>query len=284
MDPKPPARMLLAPGASSGGALRLPGRAELPPIDEHVVRPETREEMVRGRRVIAMPSLPPHGDQHFRLDYILGAYLAPGYVGSTDLLTRQAEHSNFATDTCIRKAGTDPRTSGRYLEELAFEVVHEQSMRDITERAEDLTARGVRRFFAIFVKKGEVREWAAGERAWKTLGPEATIRDACLCRPISGAALLEAAADDAVARALVDKNNPVIARLREDERKEGRREGQIAILARLFEKRLGRALAETERAVLVERLDRIGWDALDDRRGELRGQALAAWLADPSAV
>ena len=58
-----------------------------------------------------------------------------------------------------------------HLEEVSFEVVHEQSTKDVTERAEDLTARGVRRIFAIFVKKREVREWSRSEGAWKTLGP-----------------------------------------------------------------------------------------------------------------
>ena len=82
-------------------------------------------------------------------------------MGSTDLLTRLSEGSHFATDTCVRRAGIDPRTGVRHLEELAFEVVHEQSTKDITERAEELSARGVRRVVAIFVKK---RKRANGPR------------------------------------------------------------------------------------------------------------------------
>ena len=58
-------------------------------------------------------------------------------------------------DTSVRRAGIDPSTDARYLEELAFEVVSEQSRRDITERAEDLARRGVRRLIAIFVKQSE---------------------------------------------------------------------------------------------------------------------------------
>jgi hypothetical protein len=239
-----------------------------------------------------MPALEPHADQHFRLDYVIGAHVVPGYVGSVDLLTRPAGSSNFATDTCIRREGVDPRTNGRYLEEVSFEVVHEQSTKDITERAEDLTARGVRRVFAIFVKKREVREWSRSEGAWKTLGSDAAIRDACLCRPLPVRELLDAAAaDDAAARALVEKDNPVIVEVRRKERaegrrdglEEGRRDGQLSTLARQFERRLGRTLADTERATLGEQLDRLGLDRLDDVRLERSAEGLAAWLADPSA-
>ena len=139
MDPKPSAGMLMALGAS-GSAARLPEREPFPRLDEHLVKPETREEMIRGRRVIAMPAHPPHADRHFKLDYVLGPHVKRGYVGSTELLTRAGPGSDFATDTCIRKEGDDPRTGTRYLEELAFEVVNEQSRRDITEKAEDLTS------------------------------------------------------------------------------------------------------------------------------------------------
>jgi hypothetical protein len=284
MDPKTPERMLLAPGASSSAALRMPAREDPPPIDEHVVRPETREELVRGRRVLAMPALDPHGDQHFRLDYVLGAHVVPGYVGSTDLLTRQAAGSNFASDTCIRKDGVHPRTKGRYLEELAFEVVHEQSTKDVTDRAEDMIARGVRRVFAIFVKKGEVGEWSPKEGVWKGLGPKATIRDACLRVPLRVADLLDAArAHDAVARALVEQDNPVIVEVRRREREEGVKSGQLAVLARRFDKRLGRALTDAERATLAERLDRLGEGRLDDVGDQLAAGSLAGWLADPDA-
>ncbi len=128
------------------------------------MKPETREELIRGRRVVAMPAHPPHADRHFGLDYVLGAHVVPGYVGSTDLLTRSAVSSDFATDTCVRRRGEDPRTGTRYLEELAFEVVNEQSPRDIREKAQDLATRGVRQVFAVFVKTGKVCVWSKSRR------------------------------------------------------------------------------------------------------------------------
>ncbi|WP_437571109.1 hypothetical protein [Sorangium sp. So ce542] len=64
---------------------------------------------------------------------------------------------------------------------------------------------------------------------------------------------------------------------------EGLKEGQLGVLARQFEKKLGRPLAEAERSILAERFDRLGLDLLDDVRLELSADALAAWLADPAA-
>jgi hypothetical protein len=207
--------------------MRMPPAREPPRIDERAVRPETREQLIRGRRLQAMPSNPPHGDHHFKLDYVIGAYLQEGFVGSTDLLTRSSEQSDFATDTCIRRGGVDPSTDTRYLEELAFEVVNEQSLRDVTEQAEELSARGVRRIVAIFVKKGTVSEWSPKKGTWQALDPEGMFSDPTLARPLRVKELLDAAeADNAVARALVAKHNAVIEAARAESRDEGKKEGQ----------------------------------------------------------
>jgi Putative restriction endonuclease len=230
MDPKRTTGMLLAPGASGAAAVaRFPGREPFPPVDEHLVAPEvSRDEVIRGRRVVAMPALPPHADRQASLSYVITGHVKPGYVGSSELLTRVGAGSDFATDVCVRKAGDDPRTGQRYLEELSFEVVNEQSMRDIREKAEDLTARGVRRVIAVFVKTGKVSEWDPRKAAWKELAGDATLEDPCLSRPIRVEALLDAAeADTAVARALVDKHHPVI----EEVRAEGKAAALLVVLA-----------------------------------------------------
>jgi hypothetical protein len=238
MDPKPPPGMLLAPRASwSSAAARLPGREPFPPVDEHLVTPEvTRDEMIRGRRVVAMPARPPHADRQVELGYVVRGNLKPGYVGASELLTRVGEGSDFATDVCVRKAGDDPRTGQRHLEELAFEIVNEQTARDVREKAEDLTARGVRRVVAVFVKTGKVCEWSAQKGAWKELDGDGALDDPCLGRPVPVRALLDAAeADAAVARALVDNRHPLIEAVRAEERSEGKAEGKaeatLAVLA-----------------------------------------------------
>ena len=135
MDEDRPAYNLKAPGAS-GHSVHLPGRGSFPPVDEHLVEPEvTRDEIIEGRRVVAMPALAPHADQHGELQFVLRAHVAPGYLAAVDLLTRFALKSDFASDVCVRRAGIDPQTGTRYLEEVVFEIVSEQNERDVTEKA-----------------------------------------------------------------------------------------------------------------------------------------------------
>ncbi len=195
--------------------MRLPGNGTLPGLDDHIVTPETREEMVRGRRVITQPANPPHADSHINLGAAIKASTASGYVASADLLTRVGPGSDFATDVSIRREGIDPATGDRYLEELAFEIVAEQSLRDITERAEDLSNRGLRRLLAIFVKQGEVCEWEPNEKRWIVLPPDAVIEDPTLVRPLEIRALLDSQlGDDAMLKALEAKGNPELARIK----------------------------------------------------------------------
>jgi len=202
---------------------------DLPPpyVDDRLVQPETREERLHGRRLQALPANPEHGDEHTELDYLARGDLAPGYVASTDLLTRAGEGSDFATDTCIRRAGIDPRTGSRYLEEVAFEVVNAQSLANMTERARQLTSCGVRRVFAIFVKTQQVGEWSSSQDRFITLDLDGVIEDRTFVRPLPVRALFDGAeADDSVARALKAKGNPVITEVRAEGLAEGQAEGR----------------------------------------------------------
>ncbi|WP_437483542.1 DUF4351 domain-containing protein [Sorangium sp. So ce1014] len=299
MDPKPTgAALLLAPAARGGAAAKLPPadtrRAHFPAVDEHLVAPEvTRDELIRGRKVVAAPALEPHAEQQVRLDFLIAPHLRPGYIGAADLITRVAEGSDFATDLSIRRAGTDPATGRRYLEELSFEIVNEQSMRDVREKAEDLLARGVRRVFALFVKRDEVAEWSAAEGRFVPLTPDATIEDPCLVRPVPVRALLDgAAAEREVVRALERKGNPEIEAIKARERQaaldEGRRagldEGRRAGLdegrrAGLDEGRRA-GLDEGQRAVLLRQLRTRFGEVPEARREQIlaaSGERLAVW-------
>jgi hypothetical protein len=263
MEPKSPGPgFLLAPGAS-GSAQRLPGARTpeaKPRLDEHLVREETREEMVRGQRVIASPAKPPHADRHCKVDYVISAHAADGYIASTDLLTRAGPSSEFATDTSVRRDGIDPSTDTRYLEELAFEVVSEQSLRDITERAEDLSNRGVRRLIAIFVKKGEVAEWSAASKSWVPFPVDGILDDPTLARPMAIRALLDAAvADDEVVDALHTKGNRRLAQYEAQALAMGITKG-ITALCEAF----GIPLGPSELAHM-RTLDSTGLEALLDR-------------------
>jgi hypothetical protein len=197
------------PGSTWGGSSARTGAGVAP--DEHLVEPETRWEVVQGARMQASPARPPHADRHFTIDYVLGASLASGYVGATDLLTRWSSDNDYATDTSVRRAGIDDTTGERYLEEMAFEVAYAQRRGDLEGRARLLSRRGVRRIFAVFVKEGTVEEWSRATETWQVLGAGGIIEDRCLSAPIAVRALLDAAAaDESVARALVARQHPVI--------------------------------------------------------------------------
>ncbi|MFY9822313.1 MAG: hypothetical protein WAM82_13100 [Thermoanaerobaculia bacterium] len=270
MDPNDSGYSLKASGRSDSSSLHLTGREPFPPIDEHLVVPEvTRDEIISGRRVVAFPALAPHADQQSDLDYVLRAHVAPGYVGSADLLTRHAVDADFATDACVRKAGVDPATGSRYLEEIAFEVVSEQREQDVQEKAVSMHRRGVRRIFAISSVKGprRVREWAAESRSWRPLAGDAQIEDPCLVKPLPVAALLDAAAaDNAVVEALAAKGNPEIRKREAAAEARGKAQGEVrgkaqgkaeAILSVLETRGIAVTEAQREEILRCGDLDRL---------------------------
>jgi hypothetical protein len=221
-----------APGASSP-SYELPGRGGFPRVDDYRTDIDFEtEEMVGGVVYKVMGADLPHAECNGQLDYLLQGVAAPGYAVTTDLKTRHDVEDDFATDSALVKKGTDPQTGTRYLEEIAFEVVDKQSPSIVTRKASRMIRRGVRRVFAVFVKKGRVKEWSAATGKWVTLHPTARIDDPILAEPIQVSAVLDAAeADNAVARGLIKKQNPEILRIlqqRADEGKaEGRAEGKI---------------------------------------------------------
>jgi hypothetical protein len=188
-----------------------------------------------------------------------------------DLLTRQGEKSDFASDACIFKDGIDPATGARYLEEIAFEVVSEQRERDVTEKAVGMHRRGVRRIFAVFVKGPRLCEWSPKSQGWRLLDAGSSIEDRCLVKPLAVAALLDAAlADNAVAEALIAKGNPTIlkreAAAKASGKSEGRAEGKVegkaegvasSILAILEEREIAVSAAQREKIVLCSDFDRL---------------------------
>lgn len=190
-----------------------PGRAD-PPIDERIVMPESRAEILHGELLWSMPAEPPHARAHFDLAYVLHAHVAPGYRGGVDLLTRTGHDSDFAPDASVYPAHAEDEP--RRLEELAFEVTSEQALAIPTKKARELVRRGVRRVFAILVKQQRVMEWDRAVDGWAPLPHDAVIDDRCLVKPLRIRALLEASAqeasaqDDEVARALLAKGNAVI--------------------------------------------------------------------------
>ena len=80
-----------------------------------------------------------------------------------------------------------------------------------TRKAEVLSARGVRRLFAVDVEESAVYEWDAALCVWRYLERSSLLTDRCFVRPLPVSAILDAAeADDAVFDALRAKKNAAL--------------------------------------------------------------------------
>lgn len=223
------------PGASNEGAVAqpsrttpvlCPGEGPRPPLDSHRVPLDSREEMVGGVRIETMASDPPHGDSHFGLSALLGPLLQPGYVGSVDMLTRYGEGDDFAADLSVRRAGLDPQTEQRYLEEMVFEFGNSQRLTELRVKAAKMSRRGVRRIFAVLILEQQAYEWDSRSATMRLLEADA-LRDPLFVCPLPlallrliargaagrvPAAQVQSAINDFTAEALAVQGNPVLQR------------------------------------------------------------------------
>jgi hypothetical protein len=151
----------------------------------------------------------------------------------------------------------DPVTGGRKLEHLVFEVVSTESLSHAANKAAKLIARGVRRAFAIDVERERALEWSAALESWSILDTGAYIEDVALAAPLPIDALIRSAkADDAMARALVIKRNPVIEAVGAQREALGKAESLVIVLET---RGLAPSIAERARILAerdLERLDR----------------------------
>ena len=227
----------------------------LPAIDEHIVAPGGRFECDDGELVEVPPADPPHAISNANLAWLLRAHVGSDLDVAVDMLTRTSRRDDIAPDASVFPRGVDPETGGRQLEHLAFEIASTQSLARAGSKAARLLARGVRRVFAVDLSHVRVLEWSRELATWSILDPEAVIADEALAVPLPIAALLHATeADDAVARALVAKGQPIIAEhiaLAESRgivqgRIEGRIEGRIdALIEGVFAVLAARSVAIT---------------------------------------
>ena len=117
--------------------------------------------------------------------------------------------SDFASDSCVLKDGIDPATGTRYLEELAFEIVSEQTERDVSEKAVEMHQPWRAADFRLDAQEAAGLRMVLRDQSWRPVG--ASISDRCLACPLPSAALLDAAeADNAVVEALAAKGNPAL--------------------------------------------------------------------------
>ncbi len=174
------------------------------------------------------PSDEPHGTRHSKISALLEAYAAKGYDVASDMLTRTSLKGDMAPDASVFPAARDPRTGGRQIEALAFEVLSTERLGHAARKARALTERGVRQVFAIDVERKGALVWSRATNTWKILPLDGAIEDRALASSLPLRALVDAAStDDAVAQALLAKKNPVIATTLAGAKQEGRLEGQL---------------------------------------------------------
>lgn len=211
--------------------------SELPDIDDRLVEPETPYEMLDGELVYVSPADPPHAELHVQLAALIEAHTGPAFQAAADLLTRTSKVDDIAPDVSVYPAAPHPETGGRQLEQLAFEILGKGSRRRAARKAAKLAGRGVRRVFGIDVKRSRMMEWSTETGGWRELDASGHIEDPALEVPLPIDAILHAAkADDAIARALLARHNPVL----EARFAEGVREG----LARGVEQGLARGVEQ----------------------------------------
>ena len=254
-----------------------PAESELPAVDERLVAPESGYEIDDGKLVRVPPCEEPHGDRHSKLAALLEAHVAEDFNVALDMLTRISETSDRAPDASVYPRARDPRTGGRQIEQLAFEIVSTESLGYAAKKAADLSRRGVRRVFAIDVERARAFEWSRELGTWSLLGPGGTIEDSTLAVPLSIDVLVRAVkTDDAMAQALLAKRNPVIVAAIDAGRDEATTRTMAQAIVRVLERRhvelsdieRDRISAEHDPTQLERWLDRA---ATCDRAAELFG-------------
>ena len=87
-------------------------RRPLPAVDERLVAPESRAEIIDGQLIRTMGSNQPHGTRHFDAAGLFFGLLADGYSGAVDMLTRADEDTDAAPDVSVFPSAPDPATGG----------------------------------------------------------------------------------------------------------------------------------------------------------------------------
>jgi Uma2 family endonuclease len=227
-----------------------PANRELPAVDERLVAPESGYEIDDGKLVRVAPCEEPHGDRHSKLAALLEAHVADEYNVAIDMLTRISETTDRAPDASVYPRARDPRTGGRQIEELAFEIVSTESLGYAAKKASDLSSRGVRRVFAVDVERERAFEWSRELGTWSLLDVNGSIEDHALAVALPISVLVRVGkADDAVARALLGKQNPILRAAID----EGRLEATARAVVRVLERRQVALSAGDRQRILVSR-------------------------------
>jgi len=182
---------------------------ELPDVDARLISPGAGYEIHDGNLVKLPPVAPAEAVRRAKLAALVEAHAGAEHDVACDLLTRTSRTTDLTSDVSVVPRAPDPATDGRQIEQLAFLVVTHTTIDGAGRKAARLAARGVRRVLALDLE--QVLEWSTELAAWSPLAGDAGIDDRALAVALPIAALLDAGkADDAVARALLAKRNPVL--------------------------------------------------------------------------
>jgi Uma2 family endonuclease len=232
---------------------------ELPAIDERLVAPESGYEIDDGKLVRVPPADEPHAARHSIIQALLEAHAADEFMVACDMLMRLSQTSDRAPDASVYPRARDPVTGRRQIDQLAFEIVNTESLADAAKKARDMVNRGVRRVFAIDVERTRALEWSRELGTWSSLDLASSIEDPALAVPLPLDALVRSArADDAVARALLAKRNPVLVAAVEAAGEAGRRETLAdAVVCVLAQRKIAVEPAERDRIIGERELARL---------------------------
>jgi hypothetical protein len=207
-----------------------PAYETLPAVDERLVMPESRAEILDGKVYFVPAADEAHGTLHARLAAILRAHVAVGYAGAVNLLTRTSMTDDFGSFACVYPSEGDPETEGRKLEEIAFQIAPKSSLSMPTRKARKLSRRGVRRIFSIVLKEQRVLEWSCEAGAFQPLPNNFQIDDRCFVRPLPIVALFDGdEADGAIIGALHARKDPTLMAMLDEAHKEGFKIGQLRV-------------------------------------------------------
>ena len=161
--------LALSRARAAAGRAAAKVRAGRPDVDERLVMPETRFEIIDGKVEPVPPSDEQHGTRPSRGSALLESYAAAGYSVASDMLTRTSTTGDMAPDASVFPSARDRRTGGRQLEELAFEVLSSERLGHAARKARALAERGVRKIFAIDVERKSALVWLAKTSSWQIL-------------------------------------------------------------------------------------------------------------------
>lgn len=155
-----------------------------PSLDANLATPETREEVLDGKRVYMRGQEAPYAFLHADLAALLQTHRTFEYRGAIDMLTRVNEDSDISADVSLHPVARDANGE-RLPQRLMVDILNSGRKSHHERRAQLFSERGVARIFGIELKQyPEVYEWNSTLQQWELLPAEYEIEDLCLAKTL----------------------------------------------------------------------------------------------------